>query len=162
MFTTHKPSIWAIATACTLFVAATAQAQVTVQEPWVRATVAQQQATGAFMRLSSATDSALVQADSPVAKHVEIHEMTMEHDVMKMRQVDRLTLPAGHAVELKPGGYHIMLIDLKEQVQEGSHVPLTLTFENADGKRETVDVSAPVRALAGGAMSGRHGQRGKH
>jgi len=108
------------------------------------------------MRLSSKADSALVQAESPAAQHVEIHEMVMENDVMKMRQIPRLALPAGQAVELKPGGYHIMLIDLKTQVHEGNHVPMTLTFESPDGKRETVNIEAPVRPLASGSPSGGH------
>ena len=99
-----KLSTWTLTTASMLLAVASAHAQVTVDEPWVRATVAQQQATGAFMRLSSKADSALVQADSPAAQHVEIHEMIMENDVMKMRQIPRLALPAGQTVELKPGG----------------------------------------------------------
>ncbi len=151
-----KLSTWILATASILLAAANAHAQVTVDEPWVRATVAQQQATGAFMRLSSKADSALVQAESPAAQHVEIHEMIMENDVMKMRQIPRLALPAGQAVELKPGGYHIMLIDLKTQVHEGNHVPMTLTFESPGGKREIVNIEAPVRPLTSGAPSGGH------
>jgi len=156
MSTTSKLLTWSIATAGALLVAANAHAQITVDEPWVRATVAQQHATGVFMRLSSTTDSALVQADSPAAQHVEIHEMAMENDVMKMREIPRLGLPAGQVVDLKPGGYHIMLIDLKEQVQEGSHIPLTLTFESPYGKRETVSIEAPVRPLASGSSNGGH------
>lgn len=147
---------WTITTASALFIAAAAQAQVTVEEPWVRATVAQQSATGAFMRLSSKTDTTLVQADSSVAKHVEIHEMAMENDVMKMRQIPGIALPAGQAVELKPGGYHIMLIELNQQVREGDHIPLTLTFEGADGKRETIKVEAPARPLASGSTGHGH------
>lgn len=138
-----------------------AQAQVTVEEPWVRATVAQQNATGAFMRLSSATDTTLVKADSTVAKHVEIHEMAMENDVMKMRQIPGIALPAGQQIELKPGGYHIMLIDLNQQVGEGDHIPLVLIFEGADGKRETLTIDAPVRPLNSGSASHGH-QSHKH
>ncbi|SHI25511.1 copper chaperone PCu(A)C [Pollutimonas bauzanensis] len=144
---------------CALCIAAAAQAQVTVEEPWVRATVEQQNATGAFMRLSSKADTTLVQADSPVAKHVEIHEMAMENDVMKMRQISGISLAAGQQVELKPGSYHIMLIDLNQQVREGDHIPLALTFEGADGKRETINIEAPARPLASNSTGHGHQSR---
>lgn len=124
-----------------------ALAQVEVAEPWVRATVAQQKATGAFMKLKSATDARLVEARSPAAAVVEIHEMVHDKDVMKMRQVPGLDLPAGGTVELKPGDYHIMLIDLKQPVHEGEQVDLTLVIEGKDGKRDEVAVKAPVRPL---------------
>jgi len=128
-------------------VSSAALAQVTVGEPWVRATVPHQKATGAFTRLTAATDARLVEARSPVAAVVEVHEMVMEQEVMKMRAVPGLDLPAGKTVELKPGGYHVMLIDLEEQVKEGGTVPLTLIVEGTDGKRESIDVVAPVRPL---------------
>jgi len=148
---------WVGCTASALFIATAAQAQVVVDAPWVRATVPQQSGTGAFMRLTSETDSSLVRADSPVAKHVEVHEMVMENNVMKMREVPAIPLPAGQAVELKPGGYHIMLLDLHGQVKEGENVPLTLTFEDAGGKRSTMDIQAPVRPLASDASGNAHG-----
>lgn len=122
-------------------------AQVQVADPWVRATVAQQRSTGAFMRLTAEQDARLVEAQSPAAKIVEIHEMKMEGDVMKMRAVQGLDLPAGKAVELKPGGYHVMLIDLNAQVKEGDVVPLTLVIEGKDGKRQTLELNAPVKPL---------------
>lgn len=126
-------------------------AQVSVQNPWVRATVPQQQATGAFFNITSAQAARLVQVQSPVSDLVEIHEMQMQGNVMKMRAVSGVDLPAGKAVEFKPGGYHVMLLNLKQQAKEGSAVPLTLVVEviGKDGvkKRETVLVSAPVRAL---------------
>ena len=74
--------------------------------------------------------------------------MTMEKDVMKMRAVPGLDLPAGKAVELKPGGYHVMLMDLKQQMKEGDTVPLTLVIEGKDKKRSTIEVKAPVKPLA--------------
>src|SRR5690606_19414360 len=147
----------------TLFIAGVAHAQVNVQDAWVRATVPQQNGTGAFMKLTSPTDATLVDADSPVAEHVEIHEMAMENHVMKMRQIPGLELPAGKTVELKPGGYHIMLIDLHEQVKEGQQVPLTLTFEAPDGGRSSLELQVPVRPLASGANGhGAHGHSGGH
>jgi copper(I)-binding protein len=148
--------------ACALFLATAARAEVAVEDAWVRATVAQQNGTGAFMRLTASTDSALVEADSPVAKHVEVHEMAMENNVMKMRQVPSVKLPAGQTVELKPGSYHIMLIDLHEQVKVGQNVPLKLTFEDAAGKRSTVDLEVPVRPLSTPANGGSHGHGHDH
>ena len=124
-----------------------ALAQVTVSEPWVRATVPQQKATGAFMSLTAAQGARLVEAKSPVAGVVEIHEMVMENQVMKMRAIPGLDLPAGKAVELKPGGYHVMLMDLRQQVKDGDTVPITLVVEGKDRKRETVEVKAAVRPL---------------
>lgn len=124
-----------------------AQANVSVKDAWVRATVPQQKATGAFMQVQAAKDSKFVSASSPLTPTVEIHEMAMQGDVMRMRQVQSVELPAGKPVELKPGGYHIMLMNLKGQVKEGETVPFTLVFEGKDGKRETVEIKAPVRAL---------------
>lgn len=129
--------------------AAPAWAQTTVKEPWVRATVAQQKATGLFAQITSAAGGKLVAASSPVAGVVEIHEMKMEGDTMRMRAVAALDLPAGKAIELKPGGYHVMLMDLKQQVKAGETVSVTLVIEGAGGKRESVEVKAPVRALGG-------------
>jgi len=151
-----------LAAAAMLF-ASLSNAQVVVSDPWVRATVPQQSGTGAFMKLTSQTDAKLVAADSPVAEHVEVHEMAMENNVMKMRQMESLPLPAGQIVELKPGGYHIMFINLHNQVKVGQQVPLTLTFESADGQRSTLEVVAPVKPLstpAGGQSHGGHNAHG--
>jgi len=126
---------------------------VQVQEPWVRATVSTT-GTGAYMRLTASADTRLVDVRSSVAGIAEIHEMSMQGDVMKMRSVDQLALPAGKAVELKPGGYHVMLMDLKAPVKVGDHVPLTLVFQNAAGKRETQDVVLSVRGLHAPAEHG--------
>ncbi len=143
-----------ILTAALIAVSASAMAQVTVdvKDPWVRATVAQQKATGAFMQLTAKADAKLVEVRSSAAGVVEIHEMAMEKDVMKMRQIPGLELAAGKPVELKPGGYHVMLMDLKAQVKEGDTVPLTLVFEGKDGKRQNVEIKAPVKPLAMPAM----------
>ena len=130
-----------IAIAATLLVAGAAHAQVIVQDAWVRATVPQQKATGAFMRLTAAQDARLVSASSPVAGVTEVHEMKLVDNVMKMRPLPALDLPAGQAVELKPGGYHIMLIDLKTALKDGENVPITLHFD--DGSRRTI--LAPAR-----------------
>ena len=145
----------------TSLIAAAAHADVTVKDAWVRATVPQQKATGAFMQLSAPKDTKLVSASSPITPVVEVHEMAMQDNVMKMRQVPTVELPAGKTVELKPGGYHVMLMDLKQQVKEGDTVPLTLVFEGKDGKRETQEVKAQVRALNSAATPAAHGDH-KH
>ena len=133
-----------------------AHAEVTVKEPWARATVAQQKATGAFMTLTSSGDAKLISASSPLAGVVEVHEMAMEGDVMRMRAVTDLNLPAGKPVELKPGGYHVMLMGLKQPLKAGDTVPVTLVIEGKDQKRETIEVQAPVRALGGQMMQHKH------
>ncbi len=143
-----------ITLAALIFAAFPVMAQVTVKDPWVRATVSQQKATGAFMQITSAQDARLIEASSPLAGVVEVHEMTMEKDVMKMRAVKALDLPAGKNVELKPGGYHVMLMDLKQQMKEGDTVPLTLVVEGKDKKRSTIEVKAPVKPLASSGNTG--------
>ncbi|MFO1341049.1 MAG: copper chaperone PCu(A)C [Burkholderiaceae bacterium] len=128
--------------------ASAASAQTTVKDAWVRGTVPQQQASGAFMQITSAQGGRLVAVSTPVAGVAEIHEMKMDGGVMKMAPVaGGLVLPAGKPVELKPGGYHLMLMGLKQQLKGGDNVPLSLTVEGPDGKKETLDLSVPVRAL---------------
>ncbi len=140
-----------VAALLVLTAALTSHAQVKVENAWIRATVPAQKATGAFMQLTSPTIARLVAASSTAAPHVEVHEMAMENDVMKMRQISAVELPAGKSVELKPGGYHIMLLDLKQQMKAGDVVPLTLTLEKVNGQRENVEIQVPVRPLNAGA-----------
>ncbi|HMW19008.1 MAG TPA: copper chaperone PCu(A)C [Accumulibacter sp.] len=119
-----------------------------IKDPWVRGTVVGQQATGAFMELRSAAGAALVGASSPVAAITEVHEMKMDGTVMKMRPIARLDLPAGKPVKLAPGGYHVMLISLKQPLKKGDTVPLTLQFAGQDKKVSEVRIEVPVRDLA--------------
>jgi copper(I)-binding protein len=143
-----RPHWRPVAAALVLAVAPTfALAQVAVADPWVRGTVEGQRATGAFMKLTPTTNQKLVAAASPVAKIVEIHEMAMDGGVMKMRAIPKLDLPAGKPTELKPGGYHVMLMALQKPLTEGESVPITLTFEDAAGKRQSVEIKAPVKPL---------------
>jgi copper(I)-binding protein len=135
-------------------------AQVTVKDPWVRATVSQQKATGAFMEITSAQDARLIEVKSAVAGIIEIHEMTIDKDVMKMRALPNgIDLPAGKAVELKPGGYHVMLMDLKQQMKEGNTVPAMLVVEGKDKKRSTIEIKMSVRPLT---TSGKAEHEHKH
>ena len=135
-----------IAALAVALLAVAAHAQVTVARPWVRTTVAPQTTTAAYLTITSAQGGKLVGASSPIAANVDVHEMKMQGDVMKMRAVDTLRLPAGQAVELKPNGYHLMMTGLKGPVKAGDTVPLTLVVEDAAGKRESVDVKATARA----------------
>ncbi len=121
---------------------------VTVTQAWARATVAEQQSTGAFMTLRASSASRLVAVQSRAAASVEMHEMAMEGDVMRMRAMPAVALAAGADVTFKPGSYHLMLMGLKKPLKAGEMLPLTLVFESADGKqRQQVDVQAEVRAL---------------
>jgi len=130
--------------------ATTAGAQsVEVKDAWVRGTVPAQKATGAFMDLTGKSAARLIAAETPVAGKTEIHNMKMENGVMKMFPVEGIDLPAGKTVRLAPGGYHVMLFDLKQPLKAGERVALKLTLEHADKKRETVEISVEVRAVTG-------------
>ena len=124
-----------------------ATAEVTVKNAWVRGTVPAQTATGAFMTITSSEEAKLVGASSRIATSSEIHQSMMHGGVNHMHGVDEVTLPAGKAVELKPGGYHLMLMGLAKPVAEGQKVPITLTVQDAKGKKSTVEVLADVRGL---------------
>ena len=122
-------------------------AQTVVDDAWVRATVAGQPSTGAFMHITASSDSKLVEVQSPAAKTVQIHESKMENDVMSMQPVASVPLPAGKSVAIVPEGYHVMLIDLVGQVKAGDQVPLTLIVEDSKGVKESIEVKAQARAL---------------
>lgn len=135
-----------ITAALTTVCAVSAFAQnVTVTDAWARATVQGQKATGAFMKITAKDNAKLVGVSSPVAGVAEIHEMKMEKDIMKMAALPNgLDLPAGKAVELKPGGYHVMLMDLKAPLAKDTTVPVTLTFQDAKGVKSNVELKVQV------------------
>lgn len=135
---------------------------VEVQGAWARATVQGQKSSGAFMTLSSKEGTRLVGVASPVAGVAEVHEMAMEGDVMKMRAVPGLDVPAGKPVELKPGGYHVMLMDLKLPLQKDTTIPLTLTFKNAKGVESKTELKVPVKTSAPQGMGHTMGQHMGH
>ena len=118
--------------------------QLAVQGAWIRATVQGQPATGAFMTLTAAEPLVLTGASTPMAGSTEVHEMKMDGNVMRMRAVDNLPLPAGKPVELKPGSYHLMLTGLKAPLQPQTSVPMTLHVKNAAGAAADVTLSVPV------------------
>jgi copper(I)-binding protein len=133
---------------------------VEVRDAWARTTVQGQKATGAFMKLTAKEGLRLVGAASPVAGVTEVHEMKMEGDVMKMRAMPALELPAGQTVELKPGGYHVMLMDLKTALKKDSTIPLTLVFKDAKGVESKQQVQLTVLTTAPGAAA--HGAGMRH
>jgi copper(I)-binding protein len=137
--------------AASLLLASTAWAQapaVKVEGAWARASVQGQKGTGAFMKLTAAEPMVLLGASSPAAGVTEVHEMKMDGDVMRMRALPQLELPAGQAVELKPGSFHVMLLDLKAPLAKDSTVPLTLRLRNAKGVESRLELVVPVAATA--------------
>lgn len=126
---------------------AAARAEVTVKDAWVRATVPAQKSTGAFMTITSTADAKVVAARSPVAKSTEIHESMVMGGHAHMHEVEALELPAGRPVQLKPGGYHVMLMGLERPVKAGERVAIELVVEGRDGRRATVEVSAEARPI---------------
>jgi copper(I)-binding protein len=124
-----------------------------VEAGWVRSSVAGQQGTGAFMKLTAPKAIQLVGVSTPVAGVAELHEMKMDGDVMRMRPVRMLDLPAGRTIELKPGGYHLMLMDLKQPLAVGSTVPLTLHFRDAGGAERQLELKLPVAIQPPGASA---------
>ena len=134
---------------------------ISVHNAWVRATVQGQKATGAFMTLTSKTDTRLVGVSTSVAGVAEVHEMKMDNNVMQMRALpDGLALPAGKAVALQPGGFHVMLMDLKLPLQKDTTSPLTMRFKDAKGVESSVEIKVPVSQVAPGG--GKEHQHGEH
>ena len=123
-----------------------AQAGVVISDSWARATVAGQDVGAAYMTLNSTTDATLLAAASPVSTSVEIHSMTMDNGVMKMRMLDSLPLPAGKPVKLEPSGFHLMLLGLKKPLKAGDKIEISLTLKDKLGKQEIQKVSLPVKA----------------
>ncbi|MEO6321258.1 MAG: copper chaperone PCu(A)C [Polaromonas sp.] len=121
---------------------------VEVKDAWVRSTVPGQHGTGAFMRITAKGGAKLVGVSSPVAGVAEVHEMKMDGDIMRMRAVPVLDLPAGQTVQLQPGGNHVMLMDLKQPLPKDSKVPLTLRFKDDKGSESQLELMVPVSTVA--------------
>jgi periplasmic copper chaperone A len=123
-----------------------------VDGAWIRTAVAGQQGTGAFMRITARQSVQLVGVATPAAGTAEVHEMKMEGEVMRMRPVAKVDLPAGKPVEFKPGGYHLMLMDLKQPLKPGAVVPLTLIFRDGQGAEHRQNLNVPVATQAPGTQ----------
>ena len=130
-------------------------ANISVSDAWARATMPGQKVSGAYMRIQSDADARLVSVSSPAVPRVEVHEMKMDGDVMRMREVQSIELPKGKTVTLEPGGFHIMLMNLPKPIVAGDLIPLNLVVESG-GKRQTVEVKAEARAPMGGTMPMQH------
>jgi copper(I)-binding protein len=142
-----KPVLLSLLVACSTACAQPA-APVAVEGAWARSAIPQQGSTGAYMTLTAREPLTLVGAETPAAGIVEIHEMRMEGDVMKMRAADTLPLVPDKPLELKPGGFHFMLMDLQTVFKAGSQIRMTLRFVDAKGAPKKVAVSVPVAAAA--------------
>ena len=140
-----------------------AWAQVKIDEPWARATVPGQKATGVFMKLTATQAGQLVGVSSPVAGVAEVHEMKMDGNVMKMAAVPAIDLPAGKSVSLQPGGYHVMLMDLKGPLAKDTSVTITLKFKDSKGVLSLQEVKLPVKEMTHGlGKNGAGGAAHKH
>jgi copper(I)-binding protein len=126
--------------------ASSATAGVTATDAWVRGMVKGQNATGAFLTITSTEPAKLVGIKSASAPMVEIHTSAMQNGVMQMHAIESIDLPAGKPVQLKPGGNHVMLMGVAKPLGAGDTVPLTLLIESG-GKRTEVPVQAEVRPL---------------
>jgi len=152
-----------VLTATLLLVSSALHAQnVEVSNAWVRSTVQGQKGTGAFMNITAKDGAKLVGVSSPVAGVAEVHEMKMEGDIMKMRALPVLDLPAGQTVQFKPGSYHLMLMDLKQPLSKGSTVPLTLRLQDAQGIETRLEVSLPVNTAPPAATAGNAADHSAH
>lgn len=136
--------------------AAFAAEPVSVKNAWARPTAPGQKTAGAYMELMSATAAALVDVETPAAAKAELHTMSIDGGVMRMRPMEKIDLPAKKTVKLAPGGFHVMLIGVTQPLKEGDKVPLTLTIEGAGGARSTVKVDAEVRGEDGAKAHQHH------
>lgn len=154
-----------LAALCLVAMSASAQVPppaVKVEGAWARATVVGQTGGGAFMSLTSPNTLKLVGVSSTVAGVAELHEMKMDGDIMRMRPVPAIDLPAGVSVQLKPGGFHVMFMDLKTPLRKDTQIQLTLKLQNAQGQISQVQVSVPVLLSAPNSASAEHGGQGAH
>ena len=119
--------------------------RVAIMDAWARASAPGQTVGAAYMTFMSADDSTFIRAETPVASSVEIHSMTMNDGVMKMRMLPELPLKAGIEEKLAPGGFHLMLFDLKKPLLVGEKLDLTLTFRDATGKVTQQMVNLPIK-----------------
>ncbi|MEW5965375.1 MAG: copper chaperone PCu(A)C [Pseudomonadota bacterium] len=149
-----KLNAWVFSVAVVLAAPSAWAVNVGVSDAWSRATMPGQKVSGAYMKLTADADAKLVGASSPAVPRVEVHEMKMDGDVMRMREVQVIDLPKGKTVSLEPGGYHIMLMNLAKPIAAGELIPLTLTIESG-GKRQTVEVKAEAR-MPGGMQHHHH------
>ncbi|MEY3411054.1 MAG: hypothetical protein RL593_630 [Pseudomonadota bacterium] len=142
------PLLSAMFIASILISACSKQDSIEIKNQWVRASNDGQDVSAAYMTIVSNEDTSLIAIDSDVADVIEIHSMSMENGVMKMRMLDTLDLIAGKPTELSPGGFHLMLFDLKKPLTAGKEAHFTLHFKNKAGQEKTISVTSPIKAEA--------------
>ena len=130
---------------CCLLSACEVNNKVAVIDSWVHANAPGQTVGAAYMTFISAQDSTFVKAETTIASSVEIHSMKMNNGVMKMRMLNELPLTAGKPEKLAPGGFHLMLFDLKKQLIAGENIDLTLTFKDSTGKLTQQQLVLPIK-----------------
>lgn len=118
--------------------------EINITDNWVRATAEGQDVGAAYMTITSASDTSLVKVESSASDSIEIHSMSMENGVMKMRMLEQLDLKAKTPNKLAPGGFHLMLFDLKNPLKAGETVSFSLHFKNEVGKETLVTISSPI------------------
>ena len=142
-----KHTLFAFSVLVASFTATGADApSVRVANAWARATVPGQNTGAAYVDLTSDRGAALVAAGSPLAGRVELHSMTNDGGVMRMRQLPKVELPAGQTVKLEPNGIHLMLVDLKQPLKPGDKLPLVLSVQSSGMSLTTLKIEAEVRA----------------
>lgn len=142
------PLLSAIFIASILIPACSKQDSIEIKNQWVRASNDGQDVSAAYMTIVSNEDTSLIAIYSDVADVIEIHSMSMENGVMKMRMLDTLDLTAGKPTELSPGGFHLMLFDLKKPLTAGKEAHFTLHFKNKAGQEKTISVTSAIKAEA--------------
>lgn len=127
--------------------------QLKIENPYARATAPGQKVAGGFMKIENkgAADQ-LIAVSSPVAGEMQLHTMAMDGNVMKMREVKAIDVPANGSVELKPGGLHLMFMDIKSPLKAGEAVPVKLKFQKAG----EVEIKVPVREMGSGSGHMKH------
>ena len=128
--------------------------QLEIKAPWARATSGHAENGAAYLTIVSPTADRLTAVSSPVAKKVELHTMSMEGGVMRMRPLAAIDIPAGQTVTLSPGGMHIMLLGLTQPLREGQSFPLTLSFDHAGPRQVTVAMEKAGAMGPGGQATG--------
>lgn len=130
---------------CLLLLNAQAVAEVTIANGWVRASAPGQQVGAAYMTLTSKTPTSLVYVEASVSDSTEIHSMSMDNGVMKMRSLEELVLTPNTPLKLAPGGYHLMLIDLKEPLKAGGKVKFRLCFKDKQNQIAEQEITLPIK-----------------
>ncbi len=141
--------VTALAFVCISFSGVAGAAQVTVSEAWTRATVPGQTVAGIYFDIVSAVDAKLVGVDTAIARVAELHLMRVEDGTMRMRAVPAVELPAGKTVSFKPGGYHVMLFDLKRPLRAGERIVVQVSVQDVNGEESKPEIEVDVRNLDG-------------